>query len=67
MLVGVGLLVVAGYMVWQDSQKKSFANATASKKAGLPKEVENCQRLCKNSSDIPACMGDCLNKSVNAW
>ena len=29
MLLGVGVLAVAGYLLWQQSQKKSFANATA--------------------------------------
>ena len=29
MLLGVGVLAVAGYMLWKQSQKKSFANATA--------------------------------------
>lgn len=33
LLLGVGLVAVAGYLLWQQNQKKSFANAMGRAKA----------------------------------
>lgn len=47
MLLGVGVLAVAGYLIWKQSQKKSFANLVApdcTGKEGTP----GCTCPCKN-------------------
>ena len=60
MLLGVGILAVAGYLVWQSQQPK--ANAIGAKTE--PKEVTACRRACAGSSDNINCMGQCLDRAT---
>ena len=59
MLLGVGILAVAGYLVWKNNQPK--ANAIGAKTE--PKEVTACRRACAGSLDITNCMGQCLDRA----
>ena len=42
MILGVGVLAVAGYLLWKQSSKKSFANLTASGLGGAPTAMRCC-------------------------
>ena len=48
MLIGVGVVAIAGYVYWKSTQKKSFANLTAPDCLGNP-DSEGCKCPCKKS------------------
>jgi hypothetical protein len=49
MLIGVGVVAVAGYVYWKSTQKKSFANLTAPNCLGNPD-----QEACSCSYNTPS-------------
>ena len=67
MLVGVGLLGVATYLLWKSSQPKATANASG-KILGKKSSIPNCSKGCSSDHKCisTGMVFDCIPKSLSS-